>query len=695
MSDSTYNYGYDPIRIEMLWTRTNDAVEALRSIHSDDPLAAEAVRAARLMLQNLEESWLPLVNAIRASRAMVAWRRSANLAALLAWSSRAQFGAGTINPANSDPAQGDLIGAGSGGVGPIGALTRWIRSAGLDDLSDADLARRLDEVLDRCVDTSQRGGDLLAVWAYLGRLADEAAHRLAADGGTTHVAGNRFGDGPPAGGTFAEVLSSTIGLDGIDRIVRALDTAGEITDLDLLADSDDTRLANGRLQASLGAVLGMISATDPAARDHLLTLAPGSSHLAAAVAASPASFGEPFVLALTTRLFTSVTGDGDWRPTLTDPFRAISTILPTVAESPASALSLLADPAVREVLTTDHRLEPDSVEAVVAAALRAPSDDPVLLGDGLQVLADLIEVATRRKLNAGTRRGIAVSLGTYLPAISIQLRSNLPLDVTVRRADASTPGGAGDTTRRQVVRRDRRPAGRRVVRLGTYDEVAAMLGQVVDDRDAQLALGVTVGAFRVDQQDRALASIHADPDLDPHAAAFQIAAELADATRVIELVTVSADKHNELLAFHHGLGQARAESVLSLVEMAVSVLPAGRAVAHASRLTTAGLSAAIGSTTPPAVPDTGFDSELEMHFTVTVLAAAIRDPELRERLGVDPTPDTAWRELEGLIDRFDNAVDLDERSLIRSKIISVADEHAPLKRYLSTMDSLSGNSALN
>ena len=65
--------GYDPQRVRELSHRTIDAIEELRSIRSDDPAAAEALRAIRLTRRNLEDLWIPAIVEIVRSDAMVSW----------------------------------------------------------------------------------------------------------------------------------------------------------------------------------------------------------------------------------------------------------------------------------------------------------------------------------------------------------------------------------------------------------------------------------------------------------------------------------------------------------------------------------------------------------------------------------------------------------------------------------------------
>src|SRR4029077_4941123 len=67
---------YDPVRIELLSTRTAQAVDELGAIRCSDPCAADALRAVRLLRTNLEDLWLPLLAQIRPSGAMITWLES-------------------------------------------------------------------------------------------------------------------------------------------------------------------------------------------------------------------------------------------------------------------------------------------------------------------------------------------------------------------------------------------------------------------------------------------------------------------------------------------------------------------------------------------------------------------------------------------------------------------------------------------
>ena len=68
--------GYDPARLATLRVRAIAAIESLRSVASDDPAAWDAVLAARVTREHLEQNWLPLIDRAIASEAMVTWRRA-------------------------------------------------------------------------------------------------------------------------------------------------------------------------------------------------------------------------------------------------------------------------------------------------------------------------------------------------------------------------------------------------------------------------------------------------------------------------------------------------------------------------------------------------------------------------------------------------------------------------------------------
>jgi hypothetical protein len=68
--------GYRPDRIATLDRRTRDAIADLRNLRCTDSAASGAMRTVLLTQRNLEDHWMPLILAIRASEAMTSWNFS-------------------------------------------------------------------------------------------------------------------------------------------------------------------------------------------------------------------------------------------------------------------------------------------------------------------------------------------------------------------------------------------------------------------------------------------------------------------------------------------------------------------------------------------------------------------------------------------------------------------------------------------
>jgi hypothetical protein len=66
-------FGYDPQRVRTLSHHTAAAIDQLRSIRSDDPAAADALRTIKLTRRNLEELWMPTLLQIVRSDALESW----------------------------------------------------------------------------------------------------------------------------------------------------------------------------------------------------------------------------------------------------------------------------------------------------------------------------------------------------------------------------------------------------------------------------------------------------------------------------------------------------------------------------------------------------------------------------------------------------------------------------------------------
>lgn len=153
--------GYDPDRISVLTERTRQSIDALTGLRSDDPAAADALRAVRLLRRTLEDHWMPALDEIRRSEAMVSWTRhgpSVPWWLRTGWSSRRWIG---------DRPAGDAT---------VPAFLRRTATAwaNLGDDEIVDLLIRADRLLLT---------DLAEPTAGLGTFADEIARRAAADRG--------------------------------------------------------------------------------------------------------------------------------------------------------------------------------------------------------------------------------------------------------------------------------------------------------------------------------------------------------------------------------------------------------------------------------------------------------------------------------------------------------------------------------
>jgi hypothetical protein len=646
--DASGSYGYDPARIVALRRRTVEAIESLHGIRCDDPMAADAIRVVRLLCQNLEDSWLPVVEAIHASRAMSTWRRAIGLTTDLHSVDTWSRGALALTEL----------------VGQLGARSAWVATCGLDELSDEQLLRRLDDVATRFEELATAGASLGAVWRYLERVSTEAQRRLADD----------------HDGRLAAKMWERLGPPGVARMVSVLDTAGQIADLDLLDGAGVNGHAFGRTSRPLADVLGAMAAHDVLARAAVTDRVTSSTHLAGLMAAHPDAFDAITLVAATAQMVGYVTGTGEWarRPTVIDRNAHTSLLLHAVATSPMHALQLLSHEGTAAAVATAAHLDLDAVEATVAAALSAPMVDPETFADALEVLGGFVATAEGFELNDGARRGVALSLGAFLPSIAPTLDARLPVDVAI------------------VDEESRGSASLHVVHVGSYDQFATLLGQVVHDEPAQLTLGVVVGAFRADQLDLAATAISDRPALDVAGTRAQVSAALADVSRVIHLVDHAVERRDDLLAFRHGVANSQATSVITLLGSMVAWYPPTAPLAgRISTLTTRGVVTAIGSTRPATVPETGLDAHLAIDFLATVIVLPLRDTELRRRLGLSGVSGATWSTLDELLSDLTAAGDDPAKSSrIRSRIRAVADADPELDAYVETLAANSGESAL-
>lgn len=613
--------GYDPARIVLLRSRVRESIAALRSIRSADPAAATALRVVRLLRQNLEDSWLPLVDALHESTAMSEWRQGAELVGV----------AGV-----------------AGVIHQFGAVSRWIPTLGMDHVPDRRLVDALGAAAGRFDHAVISGRDDVDVASRaLRRISRETARRLESD----------------RDGEFAALLHERLGQRGVQQLLHGLDSTGELRRFDTWAEGGPAGHVLG-IQRSIGVILGRLAAVDQGVLDALVDKVAMSSVLADVVARDPVSFEPRAVAALAAELVAHVAGVGRWASAprvVVDVAGRADALLEVVSSSPNEALMLLAEPELGAALVTSERFDSDAVEALVSSGLgTAAATGPRQLAASFEVLSSLVAITAEHRLNPGARRGAALAFGTYLPAVAIQLDHHLPVL-------AALPSST--------------------VEVGSYAELSRFLGQILDDEPAQLALGVVVGAFRLDQLRSSTAAIQHGPDRGVAETRAQLASTLADVGRVVDLLEDARRRHDRFLALEHGMAQARSIQLVTLLGIGVSMVapPSTPLVRQINSLTTRGITAAIGASRPETVPSTGLEAELSMHATVSAAAVPLRSPLLRSRLGLDAVPESVWAELDDLVSAFDSALDgaADGRTrqVLHSRIRHLLSSHPDLDAY--------------
>jgi hypothetical protein len=170
---------FDPDRLESLWRRMTLAAAELRSLRSDDPSAATALHVAKVAADELEEVWLPFVERLRSSDALLPRDRRA-MGALdnaLAWVMSKGYGW----TAGSDPLA----------AGPMDAATAratGVRISSLDPEAlshDGAAMRRVADALGSAASDPHLAHELLRNWTdfdhFLAVLGDVKSRTLAPD----------------------------------------------------------------------------------------------------------------------------------------------------------------------------------------------------------------------------------------------------------------------------------------------------------------------------------------------------------------------------------------------------------------------------------------------------------------------------------------------------------------------------------
>lgn len=622
-------YGFDPARMVLLRTRTIDAVAALDDVRSTDPEAAHALRVVRLVRQNLLDLWIPVIDAIHSSTAMTSWRRVAGLDDPIAERTVARL------------------------VEQFSAISSWWRTGGLDHLDDTRLLAELGDAVEEVTAAFDGTGDPGGAWARLESLLAEASRRSQADDGA-----------------FAELAVDVDDDALVDLVERAadLDGRGLLTPVRSGSGSPGRPMRPDRLAAWAVSFLGPRWSTDSDALGRVVDRAHRSPATVDALLRSPGSVDFVVLVAVARSLVAHTTGTGAWsgRPRVTDTRERADALLRLVAAAPSAALDLLDDADTLRAVATSPRFDADAVESVVASALGAHHVRIEDASRRAERFRDLVTLTGTDELTAGAARGIARSIGPLLAEVTAHLDRRLP--VLVDRGD-----GTG-------------------VRLGSHDEVARLLGQVLDDHRAQVTVGVAVAALRRDRRDAAVDVVRRRTDLDPARSTAVLAGHLADVTRAVELVVDGRADRDELHAFRHAMSRARAQELLGLVALGTgAAIPPGiRFSRQLTTLTTTSVTRIIDVDRPDRVPETGLDAELAIQFTTTVLEAATTDPAVRSALGLQSVPTGIWAELDALLGAIATEPDPDERAWLHGRILALTSSDPDLDAFVETVRSLSG-----
>jgi|TARA_R110002110_G_scaffold202859_3_gene414010 hypothetical protein len=363
--------GYHPQRVDALNWHAREAIADLMSIRSSDPAAASAMRSVVLARHNLEDQWLPLIMAVRASNAMVNWSSSL------------------------------LIGF-------------------------ADIAERFGQWL-----TFDDSASIATATPFATVSDDDLLHQL-------YVAGhlNTQGD---SNGSITERIEN-----------GDLFWSDEFPDL---ASELATRVAVNEAFA-----IRLIDEID--------------QHPLATIAIGHADFPPSFAQAALPGLLKS----GQWSSAVH--VEAIETVLSHIlTASPSAALDLLGDSAVLAALagatTLDAAIARDFVRAGLYDAVEA---DRALLIDGWEVLQNLTVLADGEfddGFHPGMAQGVADSMFGYVQTLAYGVGAGIEDDAIRMHIDSGDSVGV----------------------LGDRHAVANLFGTVMRDPDAQVTMGVVLGAY--------------------------------------------------------------------------------------------------------------------------------------------------------------------------------------------------------
>jgi hypothetical protein len=288
---------FDPERVEALRRRMEMAVAELRSMRSDDPVAAAALHRVVVATEELEEVWLPFVARLTDSVALLLpgdRRAIGHLDNALAWVMTKGYGwTAATDPLASgpvDPATARALGARLSAIDPV-TLSR-------DSGAMTELTRALRQV----AADGRLADDLLRNWTSLARFADVLgdvrSRAMVHDPSVT-------ADRQAIDGVFAQ-LAQVLSASSMDPL-PLLDRLSPFTAASMAAalDLDDDQLA--RVTDGVVRRAGLVEDAvlefrgRPRAADLLLPLIAARPHAARALAMLSAGHADDLLAAATDR----------------------------------------------------------------------------------------------------------------------------------------------------------------------------------------------------------------------------------------------------------------------------------------------------------------------------------------------------------------------------------------------------------
>jgi hypothetical protein len=609
--------GYHPVRVTDLRIRTIGASQSFQGTWSSDSLASAAMSAVRELRDVLQQQMIPLLDRIHHSDAMETWRRSNLLD-------------GTLTADGNGVAPAD---AWFEGLAPDGSEFR--------DLDDGELLDRYEELIH----------DVRHDWPYpddddadaLSAVLTEMARRARSDPPRTKHAG------------FARVTATRLGEDGIEDLLEFLDAA----DPERYDGFSSMQLSPFERERYLtdfldpgASLIGMMSSRSDVA-DTVMRWSPqnqlvGEMFLAASDAFPPSVIRRSLEQHM--EYYDLLQRSGAWT-SLWMPERNISATMLALATYPEAAHEFLSHTEHLGIVLERGQFDDTAVEQVITSGLGvAVALDPSRLESGYAVVERVVDTADDVRLSDGARRGVASSLAAYIDTLAPALHDGRSVIVVVD--------------------------GQPIADLGSYDDVAAMLGEVADDEQSQATLGFITTTYLNSLTAQATSSTNPGSTTTNINAVSSI---LNPAVEFADLIVDSLESEQARLAFEHGSALAGSKLGISILSSVASALvpPAMPLVKLGATVGGAILTAAISETDPDSPIDLGENHRLPEHVTVGLLDDLVTTPSHRERLGVGDVADATWSELDALIDEYRGTTEPGEQYLVYLRIDEVLRAEAP------------------